>query len=580
MEITASRLRDSIKHSRQRMEFYLSERKKALKEFVGKHFSADGSEDKIPLPLLSVAVNVYVRSIVARAPRYLVTSDKPELRPAAADFQLVINQSVKHCDLEKILRNAALQAMFGFGVVKTGMEVTSTIMTDELTGTEEEVPIGQPFSAVVDPDDFVVDMTAHSWDEVEFIGHRFRIPLEQLRGLGVYEKEALDKLQPSDSRVREDRASDISTGGYTPSTAELMPRVALWEIYVPGTNEIYVLPDVEGEFLRPPEQWTGPKNPLGPYRFLGLCSAPGQLLPVPPTAWWMDIHQSTNALWRKLIRQGERCKTIGLANDKETARAAMDARDGEVIDKGPDGRPIEEVTFGQPDQLLALLGSKLRSEGSYFTQIDVVGGMAPTAETLGQDRLIHATASQLIDDMQDQMVAFAQAVGHDHAFFQFYYSTREAELTKRLKGYDIGLPVTWDPWAERGDFLDYQFEIEPFSMRGQTPSQQLQTVMQSVQAIIPLAQQLAAEGKMISVSALVDTIAKYTNSPDLPAIIRDIEPVPMMPPGMGAGGDGPPKPPVTERTYTRKSVSEKSRPGQDEKFQQDLKASATSNDQG
>lgn len=580
MEITAEKLRSAIKHSRSRMEKYLQERKRAIQQFVGKHFGENGSEDKIPIPMLAIAVNVYTRSIVARAPRYLVTSDKPELRPKAADFQLVVNQSVQQADLESVLRQAAKHAMFAFALVKTGMKVTSTILTDELTGEQEEVPIGEPFSALVDPDDAVIDMTARTWDEVEFVGHRFRVPLEQLKAMGVYDAEAIAKLETTEnSRVNESRASDISSGGVTPSGAELMPRVCLWEIYIPGTNEIYVLPDGEGEFLKPPEQWAGPKNPLGPYRFLGMTDAPGQLLPVPPTAWWMDLEQAANALWRKLIRQAERCKTIGIVTrDPEAASAIRDARDGEIV-AAAEGSKIDEATFGQPDQLLTMLGIKLRSELSYITQVDVIGGMAPTAETLGQDRLIHAQAGALVDDMQDQMVKFAKDLGHDHAFFQFYFSTREVELVKKLRGYDIGIPVRWDPWADKGDFLDYQFDLEPYSMRGSTPSQQMQTLMNVVQALMPFMPALQAEGKTFSGAAFIEAIAKYTNQPDLSAIIKDIEPVMAPPPGMG----GPPqgmKPPNTTRTYNRVNKSEKTRGGQDEAIVQTLMGGANKQEQG
>jgi hypothetical protein len=581
VEITAEKLRLAIRHSRKKMETYLRERKAAVQQFVGKHFSDDGSQDKIPIPMLAVAVNIYARAIVARAPRYLVTTDIPASRPRAADFQLVLNQSVTQARLEDTLRAAAKQALFAFALAKTGMAVTSTILTDELTGEQEEVPVGEPFTALVDPDDAVVDMTARTWDEVEFIGHRFRIPLEQLKTMGVYDSEQIEKLSTSaDKRGSETRSSDISTGKSTPADAELMPRVDLWEIYVPGTNEIYVLPDDDGtDFLKQPEQWTGPKNPLGPYRFLGLVDAPGQLLPVPPTAWWMDLEQASNAIWRKLIRQGERCKTIGIVTrDPEAAEKIRDASDGEVVPVA-EGAKIDEATFGQPDQLLTMLGIKLRSEMSYVTQSDVIGGMAPTSETLGQDRLIHASASQLVDDMQDQMVKFAKDIGHDHAFFQFYHQTREINLVRKLRGYDIGIPVDWNPWSDKGDFLDYQFDIEPYSMRGQTPSQQMQNLMATVNAIMPFMPVLQAEGKTLSGSAFVESISRYTNQPDLTAIIRDIEPVPMPPPNMQQAA-GPAKPPQTQRTYVRKNVSEKTRGGQDEAMAQTLMGGAQPKEQG
>ena len=566
MAVTVSKLRSAIRFSKQRMETYLKERHESIREFVGKHYSDEGARLAVPLPLLPMAVNIYARTIVARAPKVLVTTNDPMRRPQSADFQLAINQSIEKSGMTGILRAAAMQAMFGFALVKTGLEATSTIITDELTGEEQELPVGQPFTSLISPDDAIIDMSAHSWDEVEFIGHRFRVPIDVLKQDSSYDAEKLDKLDKSRNEGQ-GRASDMTTGSnLDDEESELLKRVDLWEIYTPADNMIYVLPADDHDFLlKEPEEWTGPNNPLGPYRFLGLIEAPDQILPVPPTAWWKDLHDLTNALWRKLGRQAERQKTIGVVYGEEgDAQNVKNSRDGEVVNV-PGQSELKETRLGGPDQVNFAYALKNRGEFSYFSQSDTLGGMAPTSETLGQERLVNQSANRLADDMSEQVVQFARDVCHDHAYFTFYFDTREATLVKRLRGYDIGIPVQYDPWEDRGDFMDYQFDIEPYSMRGQTPTQHMETLMGTLQILMPMQQQLAAEGKMISASAIVDSIAKYTNSPDIPAIIQDVEPQPMMP-----GGEGGGQPAQTERTYTRKNVSEKTRGGQDDAMIADL----------
>jgi hypothetical protein len=409
-------------------------------------------------------------------------------------------------------------------------------------------------------------MSARNWDEVEFIGHRFRVPLEVLKQDSSYDKEQLEKLEKSRNEGR-GRASDMTTGSnLDDEEAELLTRVDLWEIYTPADNMIYVLPADDHDFLlKEPEEWTGPNNPLGPYRFLGLIEAPDQILPVPPTAWWKDLHDLTNALWRKLGRQAERQKTVGVVyGDESDAQNIKNSRDGEIAHV-PGQSEMKETRLGGPDQVNFAFAIKNRGEFSYFSQSDTLGGMAPTSETLGQERLVNQSANRLADDMQDQMVKFARDVCHDHAYFTFYFDTREATLTKRLRGYDIGIPVQYDPWEDRGDFMDYQFDIEPYSMRSQTPQQHMETLMGTLQILMPLQQQLLMEGKMISASAIVEAVSKYANEPALTGIIQDVEPQQMQP-----GGEGGGQPAQTERTYTRKNVSEKTRGGQDEAMMADL----------
>ena len=112
------------------------------------------------------------------------------------------------------------------------------------------------------------------------------------------------------------------------------------------------------------------------------------------------------------------------------------------------------------------------------------------------------------------------------------------------------------------DFIDYNIDIAPYSMQSRSPAERVQTVSQTVaNFIMPMAQNLQSMGLTFDMPEFVETVAKYSNTPELQNIIR-----PMTPDeenrlkeasemaGVTQAGSIP-KPNQTTRRYVRENVA-------------------------
>ena len=105
------KLHEKIEWSRQKLATPCRNRVEAVKQFVGRNYADNGSDKRVPVNLLELAVTIYVRLLAAHAPRCLVRTEYPELRPFAADMECVLNQIPEEIGLERTLRDAVLEAM-------------------------------------------------------------------------------------------------------------------------------------------------------------------------------------------------------------------------------------------------------------------------------------------------------------------------------------------------------------------------------------------------------------------------------------------------------------------------------------
>ena len=158
--------------------------------------------------------------------------------------------------------------------------------------------------------------------------------------------------------------------------------------------------------------------------------------------------------------------------------------------------------------------------------------------------------------MQHRTVEFAQGVMHDLAYYLWTDPLIELPLVKRVAGTSIEIPVTFSAEDREGDFLDYNIQIEPFSMQDQSPGQRLQTITQVFsQFIAPFAPMMQAQGIQINFQGLLRTVAKYTNMTELDDLLTFYGPRP--------GGDEQPvgDPPSTKNPFSHRVYERVNRPG-------------------
>ena len=560
------RLRTAMDWSREKLKPYREKRLEVIRQFVGKHYSEAGAADRVPVNFIEQAVQIYLRHLAANNPHVLVSVEYRELKPFAAKLELAVNTLLKKIFFDKTMRAVARDALFSIGIAKMGLEVSGSV---EVDGVIREA--GQPFVDVVDLDNFVVDMAARRWSEVRYMGDKYRVSLKAAKENTLFNEnrrflKATQKTWGDEDGT--EKAESIGQSARNSDHDEYEDFVELWDIYLPRENKILVMDADQGIVLRE-EEWSGPRN--GPYKILGFEDVPTNLMPLPPVANWRDLHELMNVLFRKLGRQAERQKDVTLVRRGAEAdgKRIQSANDGDIY-SSDDPKNVFQAKFGGIDANNMAFLMQVRQLASYHAgNLDSLGGLAPQADTVGQENLISQSASKRMSDMQDQMTAFTTECIEGLAQMLFSDPLIELPMTRRIPGTDVDIQTSYTANDQVGDFFCYNFKVRPFSMQEQTPQSKLQNINMLFQNyIMPFAAQLQQNGMGIDFERLLRLIAKYSNMDELEEILTfGQEPNRL---DGGPHGDVPAKVAATTRRYERINRPGASMQGQEAAMMQSL----------
>ena len=122
----------------------------------------------------------------------------------------------------------------------------------------------------------------------------------------------------------------------------------------------------------------------------------------------------------------------------------------------------------------------------------------------------------------------------------------------------VSYDSTWSPDLREGEFDDYNFTIDIYSMQYQGPAERVEKVNALLQQVYsPMAPMLQSSGGRIDLAALAKMHAEMLDLPQLSEVVL----FDTMPSDPAAMPEGPRKSPVSNRTYTRKNVSGGQKPG-------------------
>jgi len=538
-------------------------RAEAIRELVGKHYSNDGASDKVPANFIELAYIIYVMNLAAQTPNVHVETPHQVLKPFAKTLALGMNHLLEEILFGNTVQSAVGDALFAMAIVKTGLNQSGTV---EIGGVLHDV--GQPYSGLVDLDDWVHDFTARDWQETQFQGNRYRIPYAHVMEAGIFDN--IDGLKPTNKYgpyddIGEEFVKNISEG-YQVDKDEIQPYSELWDFWLPnvGREKLIMTCALDQPHLPPlrVREWEGPEG--GMYDILGFERVPGNGMPLPPASVWRDMHELANMLFRKIGRQAQRQKSIlGFqAGDEEDVERINSTSDGNAA-RIDNPEKSKELNYGgfNPANLALFLQTK--DLFSWFAgNLDTLGGLGPLADTLGQENLLNDNSSRRIAYMEGKTYEFVQSIVKKQAYYLVYDPLIDLPLVKRVEGFGIDIPIRLTADTMEGDFLDYNFTIEPFSMRYRTPEMQFQQLMEVIERVVlPLAPMMPAQGMTINVEALIKEIADLRRMPVLNRIIGYLRPEQIM--QMGPVGEFPAKPPVTTRHTIRTNRPGATRTGKD-----------------
>lgn len=554
-EVLRERLFRAVSKSYRDLEHFRNMNRELIRNYGGDGYEGGGPAS-VPkqtryLDLLNQAVDAYQTLLAANRPRVMVSTSLPQYRAFAKHFEQAINAMMKEIRLEDTLRRWVLDAFFCIGVVKVHLADSGLVEIEP----DFWMDPGTPFASNVALDDFVYDTSARKWSEVKYAGDMYRIAFSE--AVELFGEEAMKGHTPSSKgSLDEDRVQQITRGEETDDD-EFEPMIDLADIWIPrlGVIETYVVDsrsnfDLKGEPLAV-EEWTGGEE--GPYQILGFNDVPENIMPTSPASHLESLENLINNVMRKNARQAKRQKDVHIYTPAgaESARQIQRADDGEwvQVNSTDDIGMMKQGGVDQANYAFMLGGIELfdRMAGNLQARM----GLGAQADTVGQERLIHGAASRKEGQMQYVMLNAATKLIKQLGvmLWQDEFKTIVTEIPiPGAPGYSA--TSVWSPGDREGNFVDYNFEIDVYSMQFQSPSSKVQQLNELVMGVfMPMMQMMIQQGLVIDLMQLVKTYAELLNLPELESIIKFSMPM-QDGSGMSAIADVP-KAPSTTRNYVR-----------------------------
>jgi hypothetical protein len=548
------RLIKAIKSSNEAIEKHRRVRNLMIKHYAGSWYdqTAPQGSEKILVNLINQTARIYVTALAANNPQVLVNTSSVEKLPFARRFEVNLNKLISDMCLDQTFRDIVLDAFFCIGVGCVMMRDTDTRFHGILE-SEEDVWLdpGEPWLNRVSLDDLILDMPSRERTKMRFCGHRYRADYEKVMDEPGYDKKVKEKLKPTkrDSLGGTDSARDI--GVDDAEDDDLKDMIWLQDVWIAENKTIITMPVADDLPPLIEREWTG--SQAGPYKFLSLGDVPDRLIPAAPAINLFGMHLQQNRLHVRMEKDSDAHRVINVyspsgADDAEKIRLAK--RNSWVRSNDP--KNIQQVEVGGIDQRDMAAAAFIQEEYDRFAgNLQAMGGLGPQAATLGQEELIHGQLSKNVADMRMATVNFAADCILDLGRLMWEDQTLEIQSSIPVGNSGIQVDSSWSPDTRLGEFEDYDFRVEPYSMVFKTPQQHLQEIFQVLHEIAPLWPMFQASGATIDAQALLDDIARLMNKPELKRIITFAAPA-MMP---GGEQNGATKSPVTSRETVRKNVS-------------------------
>lgn len=549
-----------MQKARLTLRMFRSERVKAVREYVGGGWSEQGTPYPVPVNLLALYTQIVGRSLIAKNPRVMLSTFERDQKPTVSKMESWANAEIVRMNLAATLQRIVLDALFSIGIGKVAL---ASPADSSIAGWQ--TPAGSPFAERVDLDDFVFDVHARSFEEVGFIGHRYRAPLDIIRDDSKTYSAARKDLTAADDAIYNlegDERIGVMGRGYYSNMEEYDDFVDLWEIYVPRLQAVFTFEsdyqsgtvDTGKKPLRV-QRWIGPAT--GPYSILAYGVVPGNAMPKAPIQDLLPLHVAMNQIYRKLLRQADRQKeTWAVRGGSVDASGRLaQANDGEMFQCDDPAGIVPIISTGPSAANFQFAGAVKDLFSWIAGNLDSMGGLSPQAKTLGQDQMLAANSSKAIADMQDTTVTFTTRMVSNLCWYWHHHPSKVMKTTYSPPGlpqHSITRKLTPQdrrqiPWSEM------DVKIDPYSIQHATPQSRIAALNDVVtKIIIPLAPMLQQQGVMLDMNAYLQKMAHLADMPDLADIVTfQAPPAQEGQPTPTSGGTMPGKPPDTTRTYER-----------------------------
>lgn len=544
------------------------------RECAGHLYTEGGSERPIKVNLLSQYKETFENLLVANEPRYLLDTLDIEAAAAVRVEQDWLNEQACRMELGTTGRMVVGNALTAYsGICKVALASPCEAAT-----LAWGISAGEPIATAIDIDDFVYGTAARTFASTEFMGHRYRCPLDVAKKM--YGRRAKDLVaeEPSqfDKQTGEEKIDQLFHGTYQPE--EFEEHVDLWEIYLPRHQVVVTLSDSDihqaGENQRAKalweQKWVGP--PWGPYIFLSFNRVAGAALGKAPMQDLYELHCDYNNAHRKVAFTLKNLKE-NIVYPRNQSKDAEELQKANHLSYAPVENPemIKAVSMGgatiQPLMVTAQGFRQLFD--TMGGNLSLLRGAAAQSKTATQDKILNQNAGGTVNAMQGKVETFMSKLGESMLWFAHHHPELVMESRYEAPGSRGRTRRLYPPGSARTPARNHPFHrsrltIDPFSIRHRGPEEMLGTINQIVGQLMPMLPMLQQSGQMLDANLLVQIQSELANLPIIKRLFVTREP----PSAEGDKGlsHGKTLPNQTERTYNRNDVSNGQPPGADQQM--------------
>lgn len=537
------KFKEAFRASREALQPFRENRLNALRQYVGDKYSWNGAKEPVPVNMIKMLVETNTTNLLSGVPQVMITTRHKQLRPYAESMQLAVNQALKDAKPTRHFQEAIADSMFVMGIMKVGI-------ADEIDQSTDSISFeGGIFLSPVSLDDFVMDMSVRSVYAASWYGCRYTAPKEVIEKAYKKKVEARDLGWSNESGDERDNLSRYPSSSRNIDEHEVKAEV--WEIYFPSEKRIRIYEHGDDGIGQELDEYDYEGPSSGPYSFLYYSKPTNSAMPTAPVMDLIDLHMSANKLWRKADRQAQRQKYVGVVGTtgEDDGRRVVQASDGQMI-RLDDPKAVGNVNFGgvNPDNInfFNMVWQQFNMFGNNLSVLAGLGAQSPTAT---QDTLLHNAANKIVARMQESVVQFTRDIIEKIVWYMWNDPVLEMQIRKKVENTNIVVDSIWGPNERVGDFMAYNIDVNPHSLRSMSPGERLMGLQSYLaNVMMPMMPYIQAQGGVPNAEVISKTWADLSGDPAINDFIQwtgapQAAPEPPMTP--------PNKPPGQTRRYER-----------------------------
>ena len=242
-------------------------------------------------------VDTVVPFLVEGNPRFLVETKITNYRPWGYITQLAINYYLDKLNIaERALIPAALNSMFGAGIVRTCLTHSGNIRLEE-GGIIKQ---GVPSVSVIDDANYIGDPSAKRRCDFRIEGDVYRLPTRYAQdffaGKDKYGNEIADYIKPDGKIIQDYSPEEIAKYNNDRAKFGVQDHTTFIDLYLSDENIIVtIMPESKKAKILRTVDWKGPEG--GPYDYLGYKYMSESPIPLPPAWAWYDLDTTMNIVF-------------------------------------------------------------------------------------------------------------------------------------------------------------------------------------------------------------------------------------------------------------------------------------------